>query len=101
MGKQDRSQYVKYIEKISCGPGPAAYDSLASLKNVILRNKPKFGYFTEEGLNSSIIRKTIAAQIEQAEQQNRSIERLKSKEKARANLEDCSFLEVSDLRRQT
>lgn len=69
MGKSDRGQYIKHVENMSYGPGPAAYDSLSSLKNVILRNKPKFQYFTEEGQYNSIIRKTIAAKIDQANKQ--------------------------------
>ena len=56
MGKQDKNQYVKYVEKISCGPGPAAYDAFDSLKKVCLKNKPNFQYFPEEGFHSSIIR---------------------------------------------
>lgn len=42
MGKSEKNQFNKYVQKIACGPGPAAYDALNSLKSVCLKNKPKF-----------------------------------------------------------
>jgi len=63
MNKQSRNENTS---KTSYGPGPAAYDSLLSLKRGIMRNKPKFAYFTEEGANSALIRKTIALTNERA-----------------------------------
>ena len=42
MGKQQKNQFVKHVQNTTFGPGPAAYDSLSSLKNVILRHKPNF-----------------------------------------------------------
>ena len=61
MGKQEKGTFNKFIEKTNFGPGPAAYNSLKSLKNVIIRNKPNFQYYNEEGHNASLIRRTIAA----------------------------------------
>ena len=63
MGKQQKNQYVRHVEKTSFGPGPAAYDSLSSLKNVILRHKPNFQYFAEDGAHNSLIRRKIAAKV--------------------------------------
>ena len=42
MGKSDRRSLNRLIEKQKQGPGPAAYNSLSSLKSVIQRNKPQF-----------------------------------------------------------
>eukprot|EP00353_Schmidingerella_taraikaensis_P008523 CAMPEP_0185572164 /NCGR_PEP_ID=MMETSP0434-20130131/4124_1 /TAXON_ID=626734 ORGANISM="Favella taraikaensis, Strain Fe Narragansett Bay" /NCGR_SAMPLE_ID=MMETSP0434 /ASSEMBLY_ACC=CAM_ASM_000379 /LENGTH=167 /DNA_ID=CAMNT_0028187905 /DNA_START=138 /DNA_END=641 /DNA_ORIENTATION=+ len=62
IGKQDRGAFNRFVEKTNFGPGPAAYNSLSSLKTVIIRNKPKFQYYNEEGHNASVVRRTIAAQ---------------------------------------
>ena len=61
MGKQEKGTFNKFIEKTNFGPGPAAYNSMKSLKSIVVRNKPKFQYYNEEGHNASLIRRTIAA----------------------------------------
>ena len=61
MGKQNRNQYIKYLEKTTCGPGPAAYNPLSALKNVVDKEKPKFQYYREDGFHSSVLRQTHAA----------------------------------------
>ena len=63
MNKQSRNDETS---KTNYGPGPAAYDSLLSLKRGIMRNKPKFAYFTEDGAHSAMIRKSIALHNERA-----------------------------------
>ena len=68
--------FAKYVEQTTFGPGPAAYDSLSSLKNVILRNKPKFQYYTEEGVHNSLIRKTMAAKVENLNRLHKSRDQL-------------------------
>ena len=41
MGRQNRNQYIKYLEKTSCGPGPAAYNPLRALKKVEDKEKKR------------------------------------------------------------
>ena len=75
MGKQDRDQFARFIEKMNYGPGPAAYNSLTSLKSVITRHKPNFLYYSEKGYNSSVTRRTVAAKKEVIERYKKMNER--------------------------
>ena len=58
MGKQNRNQYIKYLEKTSCGPGPAAYNPLRALKKVVDKEKPNFQYYRDDGFHNSVLRQT-------------------------------------------
>ena len=61
-----------------------------------MRNKPKFAYFTEEGMHNSIIRKTIGAKLEHAKRMQKSRDRVHSQAKTAVDKESLELTDVDE-----